>query len=78
MPRRHQIPAAVRQQSEEIIAQVCTVPEACALWDKPRNTLLYAIDTGNVIARKSGKTWILSLHSLVALWGKPKSTFSQD
>lgn len=55
-----------------VINFVVTVPEACEMWDKPRNTLLYAIDAGNIVARKSGSTWLISVPSLVKRWGWPR------
>lgn len=71
MPPRKVIPEAERQRFESALYRVTTVPEACKLWKKPRNTLLYAIDAGNLTARKSGKNWLVSVESLIHLWGHP-------
>lgn len=62
----------IETEGEWMLYWVVTIPEACALWDKPRNTLLYAIDAGNITARKSGKCWLISVPSLVKRWGWPK------
>jgi len=50
---------------------VTTVAGACRMYDKPRRTIQYAIDTGNIAALKDGGVWLISIPSLVARWGWP-------
>lgn len=60
------------QAGSSALLLVLTVPEACEMFCKPRNTILYAIDAGNLCARKSGATWLVSLQSLIEWFGWPK------
>lgn len=50
---------------------VTTLAEACRMYGKDRKTVLYAIDTGNLAARKEGGIWLISTASLMSYWGRP-------
>ncbi len=52
----------------ELVATVTTVAE---LWRRSYTGVIYAIDAENIAARKCGKTWLVSLPSVVAYWGLP-------
>lgn len=69
--RLHAKTDAVRNQAKEDIKQVMTIHEVCEGWDKHENTVRQAINYGNIVARKSGKAWIISYKSVVAWWGQP-------
>lgn len=55
----------------EHLYQVCTLTEACRAWKKGRTTLLWAIDTGGLTARRIGRDWLISVPSLERRWGRP-------
>jgi len=55
----------------EPLAFVTTISEAAELWYRHRSTIRYAIDAGNIAAVQSGRTWLISVPSLVAIWGDP-------
>lgn len=73
------------QQNREIIdnchtdlALVVSVAEVCERWHKTYKTVIIQIDKGNIIARKSGragKTWLLAVESVIALWGEAKEGY---
>ena len=48
-----------------------TTAEVAHGWDKHYKTVLQQIHAGNLVARKAGKTWVISYRSVVAWWGKP-------
>lgn len=56
---------------ESDLYRVVTLTEASRLWYRHRSTLRYAIDAGLVSARQSGRTWLISVASLVAHYGPP-------
>lgn len=56
---------------EEDLHRVVTLTEACQVWYRHRSVLRYAIDAGLINARKSGNTWLVSVHSLVRRYGLP-------
>lgn len=63
---------------ELLLYQVVTVPEACELWGLPRNTIMYALDiaigrTGDLVYRKSGSTWLITVASMVRRYGQPRT-----
>jgi hypothetical protein len=70
----------VRHEEELLLGQVVTMSEAVRLWGKPRNTIMYAIDasTGakptDLIYRKSGRVWLITVRSLVRRWGRPPNS----
>lgn len=70
MTARHQHRPPARA-GESDLYQVVTLTEACALWYRHRSTLRYAIDAGLVSARQSGRTWLVSVASLVQHYGPP-------
>lgn len=51
--------------------QVCSLSEAMRAWKKGRSTLIYAIDTGHVTARRIGRDWIITVPSLISWYGLP-------
>jgi hypothetical protein len=57
----------------QALARVTTVGELMRLYNKKNySDVTYYISTGDFVATKSGGTWLISLDSVVALWGKPK------
>ena len=56
---------------------VTTINEASRLWYLSRTAIVYAIDAGLITARKSGKTWLISVASMIARYGKPKRHLSE-
>lgn len=50
---------------------VLTTAEVATGWDKHYKTVLQAIHAGNLVARKAGKTWVISRKSVYQWWGKP-------
>lgn len=56
---------------DETLFPGITIPEAAKLYGKHPNTVRFAIDVGQLRARKSCGTWLVSIPSLIALWGSP-------
>jgi hypothetical protein len=52
---------------------VVTAAEAAAHWRKNYRAVLRAIDTGRypLVARQSGKVWLIAVDSLERRWGPP-------
>ncbi|MFC1959248.1 helix-turn-helix domain-containing protein [Chloroflexota bacterium] len=50
---------------------VTTLANACRMYGKDRKTVAYAIDAGNLAARKEGGIWLISNASLMDYWGRP-------
>jgi hypothetical protein len=48
-----------------------TTGEVVHGWDKHYKTVIQAIHAGNLVARKAGKTWVISRRSVYQWWGKP-------
>lgn len=78
MPKKHNQTPDVFQ-----LYQVVTLPEACELWGIPRNSIINAIDTstGNepddLVYRKSGSAWLITVASLTRRWGAPSRDLAQ-
>jgi len=60
------------------LAYVTTVSEAAHVWGYHRTTIQRAIDFGYVAAIKSGRTWLISVPSLVAHFGHPPTPKSDN
>jgi len=73
MAARHQHRPPTRV-GETDLQRVVTLSEAACLWYRHRSTLRYAIDAGLIAARQSGRTWLLSVASLVAHYGPPPNS----
>ncbi len=73
MAARHQHRPPTRIGDSELW-RVVTLTEAARLWYRHRSTLRYAIDAGLVNARQSGRTWLISVSSLVAHYGPPPNS----
>ena len=58
-------------QHYEPLGFVTTISEAAQHWQYSRYGVRYAIDAGNLAAVQSGRTWLISVPSLVAYWGYP-------
>lgn len=67
----------IKQTNEQwLLFEVVTVPEACDLWGKPRQTVILAIDTArgrdrDLVYRKAGGVWLITTRSLIRRWGPP-------
>jgi hypothetical protein len=70
MTARHQYRPPARIGEDEL-HRVVTLTEAARRWYRHRSTLRYAIDAGLVSARQSGRTWLISVSSLIAHYGPP-------
>lgn len=55
---------------------VVSQSEAQMMWGKSQKTLDMARWRGRVQCRKSGKQWLITVASLVALYGAPKNCMS--
>lgn len=56
------------------IQEVITIGEVMEYWGKARNTVIYAILRGNIVARQTpGRkgTYLVSKQSVISMWGKP-------
>lgn len=51
---------------------VISVAEAAVWYGVDRKSIMYAIDAGNLAARKSEGTWLVSVASLMRYWGRPR------
>lgn len=60
-----------------ILAQVTTIPEVCAGWQKDRKTVLVRVWKGDIFAVKVGGMWVLLLSDVVDLWGFPSQEVSR-
>lgn len=59
-----------QDEYDETLA-VCTIQEAAAGWHKHPKSIVLAIDTRRLAARRTGLVWLISYKSLVRLWGQP-------
>jgi hypothetical protein len=63
--------AGRRPQDDPALNAVVTLPEACARWRKHRKTVELAIDKDQLVWRQAGRTYLITVESLVARWGQP-------
>lgn len=59
------MPHAANPKHYRELEHVITLAEACRLVGKRYNTVVYAIDAGNVAAIKCGRIWLVHTQSLV-------------
>lgn len=52
---------------------VATVAEVSQRWEKHKNTVLWAIVEGKLDARKTPNGWLITVESVIRLWGQPKA-----
>lgn len=62
----------LNQHGEQALCEVVTIAEAARLWHYHHTTFRYAVDSGNVAARKSGNIWLISVSSIIAYYGRPQ------
>lgn len=55
--------------SRDVLNDVLTRAEAARLWCRHPETIQYAIDRGKLAARRTGRGWLITRASLVALYG---------
>lgn len=56
------------------IQEVLTIGEVMAHWKKARNTVIYAILRGNLVARQPAGPkgiYLVSKQSVISMWGQP-------
>lgn len=53
------------------LMRVTTVPTVARYWHFSENTVRYHCERGTLAAVKDGCTWLISLQSVVDLWGVP-------
>ena len=63
----------MKRHARQDIYRVLTIAEVCNGWNKHYKTVIQAIKASNIVARKSGKAWIISYRSVVAWWGEPST-----
>lgn len=51
---------------------VATVSEIAGRWGKHKNTVLWALVEGKLDARRSSLGWLITVDSVIKLWGEPK------
>jgi hypothetical protein len=71
-------PYRVHPKYYRSLATVATVTTVAKVWHRSRTGIHYAIDTENIAAVKCGKTWLISLPSVVAYWGLPPAPIGQE
>lgn len=57
---------------EEYLKRVVTLGEAAQLWAVGNGTLRYHLARGTLCGRKAGAVWLVSVASMVALYGPPR------
>lgn len=55
---------------------VVSQSEAQRMWGKGQKTVDWARVRGKLDSRKSGKVWLITVASLIALWGQPIDSMS--
>lgn len=68
------MPLAAKSQHYRELERVVTLAEACRLVDKQYQTVIYAIDAGNVAAIKCGRIWLVNVQSLIDWFTRHNST----
>lgn len=61
---------AKRKHFDDLM-RVTTVPTVAELWHFDQSTVRYHCERGTLAAVKDGQTWLISLQSVVELWGIP-------
>ncbi len=69
---RQEIEAQLQARDAEQAAldEVITIAEACDTYSLTRQTVQHACATGQLIAKKSGTTWLISAASAARRWGR--------
>lgn len=57
--------------AEKAIYSVVTIAEASRMWGRSQTAFINAIMRGHVVARKSGRTWLINTHSILIHYGYP-------
>lgn len=58
---------------DQALTAVLTRAEAARLWHRSPKTIQYQIDRGRLAARRTGRGWLITRASLIALYGdQPK------
>jgi hypothetical protein len=83
MPRRRRSESHINAfrpppPGEDYLYTVVTVGEAVRRWQRHHLTIRRAIDDRRLAARQSGTIWLISVESLIALWGLPISDHAYD
>lgn len=60
------------------LGQVVTLSEAMSMWKLARTTIMIRVWKGEVIARKSGSTWLVTVSGMIAHWGNPIEKVNWD
>lgn len=55
---------------------VVTPAEVCERWGKSKKAVMARLWAGDFVARKSGRTWLIAIRSVIYWWGSP--TGEQD
>lgn len=62
----------------DILNRVVTVPTVCEMWGKSKTVVYYHIIKDDLAAVQDGSTWLISLDSVIAYWGKPSNMPPDD
>lgn len=71
------MPNKANPEHFKVLDDVTTVKEAAQMTGYHEQTIRYNIDAGNLAAVQVGKTWIISVPSLKALY-PPQNLLSRD
>lgn len=67
-----------RQKHFNDLMRVTTVSSVAEYWGVAKNTVVYHILRENIAAVKDGGIWIVSIQSVIDLWGMPTNMPSCD
>lgn len=59
------MPNHAKKAHYDELKRTITLAEACRLTNRTYNTVIYAIDAGNVAAVKCGRIWLVHTQSLI-------------
>lgn len=65
------MPHHARRAHYAPLEQVSTVASVARRWKKDKKSVVCAIDSANIAARKDGRIWLVYIPSVVAWWGNP-------
>jgi hypothetical protein len=70
------MPHKAKANHYNCLNHVTTLAGAARMYYRDPKTVRYAIDTNNLAAVRDGRVWLVSIPSLVALWGEPPASRS--
>lgn len=78
MPAKRVLPTwrSMEKEYAPDLSQVVTISEVVERWGKHRNTVIQAIDQGRLYYEQRGSIYLISLGSVIALWGQEKESYN--